>query len=214
MEIYICELLVQRFRASVASKRVSVACCSHLDSVRWFLCLELLFAVVCLFLVGCSRGNLQATNITAQETALWNADAEQRQLEGSFDIFGTICLLFALIALILGSQFATEDYTWTQPALFGPFAATGALVYIFVLIELQTPGLPLVPFKLLSGESNWLLYATVLLNMVPMNAVRECQHSSRDQRLTAPCSFVIWHHIIAASQDGGQPLPEGSSSSS
>ncbi len=70
-------------------------------------------------------------------------------MERSIDYWGAFSLAAALVALLLGFVWGGSEYPWISAQIIGLFAATGALLLLFMFIEgrVREPILPLGLFK-------------------------------------------------------------------
>ncbi|KAJ7253911.1 major facilitator superfamily domain-containing protein [Mycena rebaudengoi] len=73
----------------------------------------------------------------------------------SFDPWGTLVFLPAIVTLLLGLQFGGSKYSWTSAPVIALLVVSGVLLTLFVIVQLRTQDQATVPPRILCQRSIW-----------------------------------------------------------
>jgi MFS family permease len=116
---------------------------------RWCFYINLPLGVVTVLFVALLFKPPQSGSDSPKNKLSW------RQQVSHFDLEGTVCFLPAIICLLLALQWGGSRYPWSDGRVIGLFVTFGALISLFVVIQLWKQDKATVPPRILSQRSVW-----------------------------------------------------------
>jgi MFS family permease len=120
------------------------------DTIGWRWCF---LCQVPISLAGLVIGYLVIKNLPPEETGIANDDESKPSMLRQIDISGAVLLVLGLSVQLAALSLGGNQYPWSDIRVIASLVTSFVVLAIFVVVELKTRALPVMPMHMLKGRA-------------------------------------------------------------